>query len=230
MSQPVCIAFFDMDLTVLGCNTASLWIRRQVRQGHLSAFGALKMAVSIVLYQLGFVNMESAIRGALRKLEGADEVLIHERTRAFFEEEIARQVRPGALSALQTHRSQSHLLVMLTSSSNLLSRLVADRLGFDQVLCNELEVVDGVFTGELAGPLCYGEGKLALASALAQTKQIALSDCFFYTDSFSDVSVMEVVGHPVAVHPDPRLQRRAKKRGWPIVDWDAAPTDAAALS
>jgi len=48
---------------------------------------------------------------------------------------------------------------------------------------------------------------------------VRLSDCAFYTDSFSDVPVLEAVGQPVAVNPDPRLRRRANKRGWRIVDW-----------
>ena len=230
MNRPAAIAFFDMDLTVLGCNTASLWIKRQVREGRLSVFGALKMGVSIGMYQLGFVNMESAIRGALRKLAGAEESTLHEQTRMFYEEEVADQVRPGALAALEAHRAQSHYLVMLTSSSNLLSRMVAKHLGFDQVLCNELEVVDGVFTGELSGDLCYGEGKLKLALSLASDQSVSLQDCFFYTDSYSDISVMDEVGHPVAVHPDPRLQRKAKQRGWPIVDWDESPADVALIN
>ena len=90
------------------------------------------------------------------------------------------------------------------------------------------EVRDGRFTGRAAGPLCFGEGKLTHARQLSDALGERLEDAWFYTDSSSDLAVMDLVGHPVAVHPDPRLRRLAKKRGWPVADWDRTPASGSA--
>ncbi|MEO1336693.1 MAG: haloacid dehalogenase-like hydrolase, partial [Myxococcota bacterium] len=68
-------------------------------------------------------------------------------------------------------------------------------------------------------PMCFGRGKLELGRAYLESHDERLNDATFYTDSMSDLPMMEAVGHPVAVNPDPRLRRTAKDRGWPIVDW-----------
>ena len=78
-------------------------------------------------------------------------------------------------------------------------------------------VEDGCFTGE--GELCYGEAKLTAAEAFLADKDVGLEDCAFYTDSYTDLPVMDVVGRPVAVHPDPRLMRHARRAGGEIADW-----------
>ena len=78
---------------------------------------------------------------------------------------------------------------------------------------------DGCYTGRLAGTLCYGPGKLEQASRFAAERGETLAASAFYTDSASDLPVLEAVGAPVAVNPDPRLRRVASKRGWPVVDW-----------
>ncbi len=110
--------------------------------------------------------------------------------------------------------------MLLTSSSNYMAERVSQDLHFDGVLCNELEVdPDGFHTGRTVGPLCFGPGKLTHALAEAERRHASLSECSFFTDSFSDLSVLEKVGRAVAVNPDRRLERTAKKRGWEIVDW-----------
>ena len=117
---------------------------------------------------------------------------------------------------------------MLTSTSDYLSCEFARDLGFDEVLSNRFEVdEEGRFTGRPLEPLCYGEGKLAHARLCADKRGVSLSDCAFYTDSLADVSVLEVVGRPVVVDPDPRLRRRARAQGWPIVDWGKARPEGA---
>jgi len=101
-----------------------------------------------------------------------------------------------------------------------MAELVARDLTLDAVLCNRLEVdAAGVYTGRPLGEVCFGDGKRSYAQAYASQAGVPLSACAFYTDSYSDLPVMEVVGRPVAVHPDRRLRREALRRGWPVVDW-----------
>jgi len=69
------------------------------------------------------------------------------------------------------------------------------------------------------GPVCFGRGKVRVAEAFARAHDVDLSASWFYTDSYSDLPMLERVGHPVAVNPDLRLRRRARARGGPVRQW-----------
>jgi len=214
------IAFFDLDRTILDCNSATLWVKRQVKEGRMKRMDALKMAGMIVMYQLGTGNVDRGVREAIRGLKGQREDEIRARTELFWSEEVAQRIRPGVYPVIQAHRAAGDALVLLTGSSTYLSKCASDLLGMDDILCTLFESIDGVFTGE--GTICYGPGKLVAAQAFLDAHDANWADCTFYTDSYTDISVLDVVGRPVAVHPDPRLLRRAKKSGWPVADWGTA--------
>ena len=213
------IAYFDLDLTLLSRNSGSMWVRSELREGHISAWMALRAGMWIIRYQLGMADMDYAILEAVKTLEGDVEDTVRRRTHRFYDREVAQLYRPQGLRALEAHRSAGDRLVLLTSSSNYMSEKAQEQLGLDDILCNRFEVVDGVFTGRPDGRLCFGEGKLHHARALAHEHGVDLADCTFYTDSASDLSVLEAVGNPVVVHPDPRLGRIASERGWARQDW-----------
>jgi HAD superfamily hydrolase (TIGR01490 family) len=214
------IAFFDMDKTLLAVNSGALWVRREVDLGHVTWLQAMRASYWLTRYHLGFVSMQDALVRAITHLQGMGERHLRERTVQFYEEQVRSQFRPGALRALEEHRSAGDTLVLLTSSSDYLSELVARDLGLHAVLCNRFEVdASGLHTGRPLGEVCFGEGKRSYARSFASQAGVELSACSFYTDSYSDLPVMEVVGRPVAVHPDRRLRREALRRGWPVVDW-----------
>jgi len=214
------VAFFDLDRTILGCNSATLWVKRQVREGHMSRWSAVKMGMMIGLYQLGFGNVEDGVNAAIRDLEGQLESDIRQRTIAFWEEEVAHRIRPGVADVIAGHRAQGEQIVLLTGSSTYMSDCVMELLDLDGALCSRFDVIEGRFTG--AGQVCYGAAKLVAANAHLAGSAIGLADCAFYTDSYTDLPVMVEVGRPVAVHPDPRLRRFAKREGWSIQDWGDA--------
>ena len=218
--NPTGIAFFDLDRTILSINSATAWIRRERRMGHISVWQAFKAAIWILFYYLGLVQKDHALRDAVKALCEVPEDGIANRTHDFWFEEVQKTIRPGARAAIDAHRKEGHAVVMLTSSSNYMSALVLKALPLDDSLCNHLEVENGRFTGRLREPICFGEGKVIHAQQYANKCGIPLSDCWFYTDSYSDLPVLERVGTPIAVDPDPRLARIARKLGWQIADWD----------
>jgi len=215
----VAVAFFDLDRTILAVNSASLWIRRELRQGHISRAFALKGAWWVTLYQLGFANMDTVLARAMSTVRGLEEREIDARTVRFYDEEVRHQVRRGARDALARHKARGDKLVLLTSSSAYLSRPFVRDLALDDFLCSRFEVEGGHFTGAPDGPLCFGAGKVAHARAFVDKHGESLADATFYTDSASDLPMLEAVGAPVVVHPDVRLARIARARGWPVVDW-----------
>lgn len=212
------VAFFDFDETLIERNSGSLWLRHQVRSGAVGGRTVLWATGWLLRYRLGFAGLESAIRAAIRTLAGQREDELRREVRDFYASEVRPHYRPKGLEAVRRHQEAGEAVVLLSSASIYLGEAVQDDLGLDDILCNRFEVDgDGVFTGEPEGILCYGEGKRVLGEAWLRARGAGPSA--FYTDSMSDASFMEVVEWPVAVNPDPRLRRLAKRRGWPIEDW-----------
>jgi len=217
------IAFFDLDRTLLSVNSATLWVMSERRLGFISTSQALRAAAWLFRYRLGMGSMEEALGTAIASLAGVREADLRDRSARFYASEVRPTFRPGGIEALRAHQARGDARVLLTSSSLYLSELVAAELALDGVVCTRFEVgPEGRLTGRSVGPPCFGAGKRAAALAYAESRGQSLGECTFYTDSFSDLPVLEAVGQPVVVHPDPRLRREAARRGWPVVDWGKA--------
>ena len=216
------LAFFDLDKTILSINSGSLWVRREFVLGNLSGRDALRATRWLAQYTLGLASAASMVEEAVATLKGTRGDALRDRTRRFYENEVRHTYRPGALEAIERHRAAGDRLVMLTSSTHYLAALVAAELRFDAVCANELELdAAGLHTGGIVGGACFGEGKVTHAQRVAQKLALPLESATFYTDSFSDLAVLERVAEPVAVNPDVRLKRHAQRRGWPVADWGA---------
>ena len=216
------IAFFDLDKTLISRNSATLWLRAELASGRLSRLRALHAFSYVLRYSLGMVDIEDTIRRSVTTIAGQVEAEMAERAGDFYAAAIRPIFRPGARAVLDAHRAAGDRLVLLTSSSNYVAERVTTDLALDDYLCSRFEVdPDGRYTGRLVEPLCYGRGKLELASRCAAAHDVGLEACAFYTDSIADLPMLEAVGEPIAVHPDPKLRRLARQRGWPVLDWGA---------
>jgi len=213
------VAFFDMDKTLFAVNSGALWVRRELEAGHITRWQALQAGCFVLLYSLGMLPLEGAILRAISTLRGLAAEPLRERAEEFFQGCLQAVYRPGALLALKEHRRAGDRCVLLTASPSYLAALVARDLRLDGYLSTELEVDGaGVHTGRPRA-LCFGPGKLRLASAFAERDGVSLAECTFYTDSYTDLPMLDAVGRPVAVNPDQRLRREALRRGWKVVDW-----------
>ncbi|MCL2625519.1 MAG: HAD-IB family hydrolase [Cystobacterineae bacterium] len=218
------VAFFDLDKTLIARNSAVLWIRRQLREGKegvLARMGALRVLSWLTRYSLGWGGGGAIpLLEAMEGFAGVSHEEILEQSRRFYEEEVRRLYRPGALEALKQQRQAGCLCILLSSTTQYLGELVAADLGLDGCLANVLETdAEGRLSGRVEGIVCYGRGKLHKAQAKLAELNVAIEDCSFYTDSYADLPVMEAVGSPVAVNADMRLKWWAQLRGHPIVDW-----------
>jgi HAD superfamily hydrolase (TIGR01490 family) len=115
------------------------------------------------------------------------------------------------------HREAGHVLALLTSATRYLAEPLGADLGIEHHLVSQLVVRDGRFTGEVVQPVCYGRGKVYWAERFAAEHGVDLAASFFYTDSITDLPLLDRVGHPRVVHPDPRLRRLAQRRGWQVL-------------
>mgnify|MGYP006289826431 CR=1 FL=1 len=214
------VAFFDFDETLIRKNSGDLWLRHEWRGGRIGFFMAARAATLLFRYKLGFVGLEAGIRLAIETLRGEPEDELRRRVQSFYENDVRHHYRDEALTAVRTHRAKGEAVVLLTSASIYVAEAVQADLGLDDVLCNRFEVdPDGRFTGEPIEPICFGDGKRELAARWLEARGLTWADAAFYTDSMADLPVLEEVARPVVVSPDPRLHRRAKEAGWPVLEW-----------
>ena len=127
------------------------------------------------------------------------------------------KIRPEARRLVDIHRHAGRATYIVSAAPQEIVEPLAISLGMSGGIGTQGEVVDGVYTGELVGPFCYGEGKVDAMRELARFEGFDLHQCYAYSDSWSDLPMLSAVGHPVAVNPDSTLERHARAHGWPVV-------------
>jgi HAD superfamily hydrolase (TIGR01490 family) len=218
-------AFFDIDHTVLEVNSGSKWIGHQWKTGQMTAVQLLRAMGWLVQYRFGWLDFEAMSKKVLANYKGQPVAPISKEVEEFFHQQIRATICTEAWERIAEHRAQGHVIALLTSATRFLSAPLAQALEVEHILCTEVEVEEGILTGRHIPPACYGPGKVARAEMFADEYGIDLDRSFFYSDSVSDLPMLERVGEPRVVNPDPRLRRKAIERGWSFETW-RAPTQA----
>ncbi|HKA87426.1 MAG TPA: HAD family hydrolase [Haliangiales bacterium] len=213
------IAFFDMDRTVLRINSGTAWVRFLRRRGEISRLRMVRALGWALQYRLSILDMEALSEKLVADLAGDAETDMVAKCAVWYRDEIRHTIARDAERAIARHRAAGDRVVLLTSATPYIARPLAETLGLDGVICSRLEVVGGRFTGRIVKPICYGAGKVHLAETWASERAVELGRTSFYTDSYTDLPMLERVGRPIAVNPDPRLLREARRRGWPVEKW-----------
>ncbi|MBX2796648.1 MAG: HAD-IB family hydrolase [Myxococcales bacterium] len=216
------VALFDLDHTLLDVNSGTLWLKAEWREGRLGLRDVVWAGWWLGKYSVGIgTGLDGVFEVAAKALKGTSESELAARVQAWFDREVRHHLRVGAEEALQRHRAAGDRLVLATSGTQYVARAAAEAYGLDTVVCTELEVVDGTFTGNLA-VLAVGAAKATACEAWAVREGVDLSEATFYTDSATDAALLRKVGQPRVVAPDRRLRRMAAEEGWPVVDWGVA--------
>jgi HAD superfamily hydrolase (TIGR01490 family) len=216
-------SFFDVDGTLVKSNLVHPTVFYLANQPNpLRSLGALaraavagpRMALAEAVdrrrfNELLFATYEGLSRDRLLLL--ADEV---------FDRVIRPAVYPGARDLVQRARAQGHHVVIVSGALDFLMDRLVSHLGATASIANRLEFKDGYATGKLARPVVAGPEKAKLVRQYAREHDHDLADCFAYSDSYSDVPMLSVVGHPCAVNPDLRLGMLARTYSWPVVRLD----------
>jgi len=209
-----------MDRTLVRRETASLYVRYQLDVGEATWRDMLQTMVWVGQYTLGILNAEKIAAKALANLRGMPEIVLAARSDDWFSRYVEHYIADSGREAVRRHREAGDLCAIVTGASSYASWPLARRLGIEHVVSSVFEIdEDRRFTGRPVNPRCFGTGKLRRAERLAAELGFRLDEATFYTDSISDLPLLERVAEPVAVNPDPRLRRVAERRGYRIERW-----------
>ena len=213
-------AFFDFDQTLIEVETGRMameWMRdnRMILPGFM-----LRVLTANVLYKLGLLSEERMVRVMLTFYKGKKLEDFRNGSEKFYREYLQPYLAPAILSRVEFHREMGHLLVLISASLRYLLEPVMNDLGFDVLLCTDLEEGEnGLLTGRPIWPVCIKDHKKSVTLKLAREYGLNLEEAYAYGDSHSDLPLLELVGHPHAVEPSPLLEKIARQREWPILSY-----------
>ena len=220
MTQPqTTAAFFDLDRTLIAGSSAFVFARAAYDAGQIRPQDFAGDALKALKFRFFGSSDESStsvrerILAAAGGIKQADLLALNEMVLP----ELLGLIRPEARALLEQHTSAGRETWIVSASPIEIVEPLAIALGMTGGIGTVGEVDNGVYTGRLAGPFCYGEGKAEAISSLAAEHNIDLATSWSYSDSMSDVPMMELVGNAVAVNPDAQLAALARSRGWPVV-------------
>ena len=212
-------AFFDLDKTVIARSSTLLFGRPLYKEGLIPRGTVLKGAYAALVYQIVGADDDKMdkMRVALLELtKGWEAEKIRQIARETLTELIEPIIYAEAMHLIQMHRNSGRRVYLVSSSGEEIVRPLADFLGVPYAIGSKSEIVDGRYTGELTF-YCQGEGKRTAIMEEARRHGIDLSRSYAYSDSETDVPMLECVGHPVAINPDKDLRKIATDRGWEIL-------------
>lgn len=214
--QPRVGALFDMDKTLIAENSGSLYMRYRYQRGEISGVDLLKGIGAYIQYKIGILDIRNWTKRMMVQFRGRSERELEAEANLWFDEMVARTIYPEAEELVRKHEAAGHVIAIVSGATKFVVRPLARRLGIEHLLYTRLEVEDGRFTGRVIEPICFEEGKIYWLQQFTEEHGIDLAKSYFYTDSITDLPLLDLVGHPVATNPDPLLYRTAVKRRWPV--------------
>lgn len=205
-----------MDKTLIAENSGSLYMRYRYARGEISGMELLKGLGAYIQYKVGMLDIRNWTKNMMLQFKDSNALELENQARDWFDELVAPTIYPEAEELVRKHQAQDHIVVVVSGATKFVVQPLAERLKIEHMLYTRLEVEGGVFTGRVIEPICFEEGKIYWLQQFIDEHDIDLAKSWFYTDSITDMPLMDIVGHPVAVNPDPLLYRTAVKRRWPV--------------
>ena len=209
------LVFFDLDETLLDGDSDYEW----------GCYLALTGKVDRTIYEkenerfyreylAGTFDILEFLDFALKPLaENSYAELCQWRSR-FIETRIRPMIKPKACDLIRHHREARDNLVIITSTNRFIVEPISELLQIEDLIATEPAQIEGEFTGQVEGIPCFGKDKVTRARQWAQSRSKSLHDSYFYTDSYNDLPLLKIVGHPIVVDADEKLTAHAIKNHW----------------
>ncbi len=214
------LAAFDLENTLVASNVVDSfsWIATR----HLDARDRVRFVARTLREAPGLLALDRKDRGDFlrhfyRRYDGAPVGRLESEVWDMWAEHMMNKAFPAALRRVRRHRELGHRTILITGALDVLVAPIKPL--FDAVVAAQLDQRDGRYTGELTEAPCTGEARALAIREYCDVEGLALEQCVAYADSASDLPMLEVVGHPVAVNAEAKLAAIARKRGWHTEDW-----------
>lgn len=211
------LALFDLDHTLLSGDSDHAWglylaERAVVDAGAFTERGDYYKTE----YDAGRLDIDAFLAFQLRPLVERSYQELVDLRETYIEDKIRPMITRASRELVAYHRERGDTPVIITATNDFITRPIADLYGIEHLIATELERVNGAFTGDIIGPPCFREGKVAKLRQWLEHSGETLQGSWFYSDSRNDLPLLEHVDHPAAVNPDAVLEAEARRRGWPI--------------
>jgi HAD superfamily hydrolase (TIGR01490 family) len=215
----IAAAFFDLDKTIISRSSTLAFGPSFYRHGLITRADALRTAFAQLVFRLGGADHQrmERVRTQVGELcRGWSAERVSEIVSRHLDDTIVPLVYADARRLIAAHgRAGQDVIIVSTSGLEMVAPIGA-LLGASEVIASQMEVSDGHYTGEMVF-WAYGEAKASRVRELASRRGYRLPDCYAYSDSVTDLPMLEAVGHPRAVNPDRALRRIAQERQWPVL-------------
>jgi len=212
-------AFFDLDKTIIAKSSTLAFSKPFFDQGLLNRRTVLKSSYAQFIFLLSGADHDQMdrMRAHMTNMCTGWDV---EQVKAIVNETLHDIVTPlvfaEAADLIAAHKLCGRDVVLVSASGEEIVAPIARALGATHAMATRMVVEDGKYTGEIAF-YCYGEGKAQAIRELAAREGYPLEHCYAYSDSITDLPMLEAVGHPSVVNPDRGLRKEATERGWPVL-------------
>ena len=214
-------AFFDLDKTVIAKSSALAFGRPFYRDGLITRRDVVKSAYAQLMFRLGGTDDQSMarIRDYLATLcKGWPVDQVGQIVTETLHELINPYIYAEAAALIDEHQAAGRDVVLVSASGEEIVKPIGALLGITDVIATRMGVTDGRYNGEVEF-YAAGSAKVDAVTALAKERGYDLADCYAYSDSTSDIPLLECVGHPSAVNPPRSLRRMAIENDWPVLEF-----------
>lgn len=215
-------AFFDLDKTILAKSSSLAFAKPLYDGGLIARSDVLKSTYAQFVYLLSGADHDQMekMRGYLSALcEGWDVEQVRKIVAETLDDIVDPIVYTEAVQLIHDHQAAGRDVIIISSSGTEIVEPIGARLGVEKVIGTQMAIAEGKYTGEILF-YAYGEGKADAMRALADEQGYNLAECYAYSDSFTDLPMLAVVGHPFAVNPDDQLRKVARERIWPVLEFN----------
>lgn len=212
------LAIFDLDNTLLAGDSDHAWGEFLVDAELVDADTHRQQNDQFYQdYLNGELDIQRYQRFALSAIAGRDPEEVAAWRQAFMDSRIKPLYQNKADRLLASHRNQGHTLMIITATNRFVTGPIAEAMGIEHLIATEPEFREGRYTGDITGVPSFQDGKVLRLRHWLKEHDDTLEGAWFYSDSHNDLPLLRLVDNPVAVDPDPTLEKYAREQGWPVM-------------
>ena len=210
------IHIFDVDNTIIKKTSTWYFLREALANNVIRLFQLRHLPLDWIKYKLGYLDV-NFIEDAVKPFTGINRKVLEQIAQSSFESRVKKNIYSGAAKLINEARKRNEKVIFATSSLQTIIEPIERFFGIEGSIASMLEFNNDKTSGKILGTSFFGLKKKTQVEAWLGENNLRPEEICFYSDSYTDLPLLEYSGLPVAVNPDRILRKEAKKRGWKIL-------------